>query len=188
MLGFLDVMDMTDNKRFLDSVDEAAAHFRKTKRTIYRWVRDGFPLLADGRVDLDEAEVWVRRRRGLPVKAGADSGGEARGGLEPEARSVEGSLEDDGFGKEYWDSENKKYQAGLRRLELQKRQGEIIERVKVEDLFISRIAAVKQGLLTLTRSLPPELIVCQSEREMAVVIDKLVRELLETFARPLPPM
>ena len=71
-------------------------------------------------------------------------------------------------------------------MDLRQRRGELVERQEVEQLFISRIMAVKQGLLNLPRGLPPQLIHCKEEREMEGIIARVVRELLESFSRPLP--
>jgi hypothetical protein len=89
-------------------------------------------------------------------------------------------------GKDFWDGQNKKFQAQRRELELRHRRGELVERKEVEQLFVARIMAVKQGLLILARALPPQLAACSSEREMEPIIHRAVRNLLEAFARPLP--
>ena len=88
--------------------------------------------------------------------------------------------------KDYWDMRGKKAQAQKRELDLRQRRGELVERREVEQLFIARIMAVKQGLLNLSRGLPPQLRQCRDEREMEGIIARAVRDLLESFSRPLP--
>jgi len=88
--------------------------------------------------------------------------------------------------KDYWDMRGKKAQAQERELNLRRKQRELVARAEVEQLFIARIMAVKQGLLNFSRGLPPQLIHCKEEREMEVVIARAVRDLLESFSRPLP--
>jgi len=88
--------------------------------------------------------------------------------------------------RDYWDKENKRLQVQQRKIDIQKKKKELIERKTVEDMFVARVSAVKQGLLSLSRALPPQLIVCRSEVEMSVVISKAVHDLLETYSRPLP--
>jgi hypothetical protein len=56
----------------------------------------------------------------------------------------------------------------------------------VEQLFVFRIMAVKQGLLAFSRSLPQQLIHCPGEREMEILIAQAVWGVLEEFSRPLP--
>jgi hypothetical protein len=51
---------------------------------------------------------------------------------------------------------------------------------------VARILAVKQGLQSLARALPPLLIHCRAEREMEAIIARTVRDLLEGYATPLP--
>ncbi len=160
-------------------IEAVAAHYDKTIRTIYRWQKQGMPVLPDGRYDREAVDAWRRVKRGLApgaVVIGAD-GASDQAGRERPADS----------GKDWWDKENKKYQARMRELDYLKRMGELIERRRVEDEFVARVHAVKQALLALERSLPPELVACRSEREMSAVIQKMVRDILEGFSRPLPP-
>lgn len=159
------------------SKEEVATYVGKSWRTIYRWVEQkGFPRLSDGRFDLDQVDAWVRRKKGAgdPAQASAET---------PNQASSPSSFDD----KDYWDKENKKFQAQTRELEFRKRQGELIEAKSVEDLFVARIIEVKRFLLSLERLLPQELIHCRTDREMAEVIRKQIREALTQFSRPLPP-
>lgn len=70
-------------------------------------------------------------------------------------------------------------------MDLRQCRGELVERQEVEQLFISRIMPVKQGLLNLSRGLPPQLIHCKEEREMEAVIHQAVRAFIEPHSRPL---
>jgi hypothetical protein len=89
-------------------------------------------------------------------------------------------------GKDYEDARMKKARADLLEMDLRQRRGELVPLKEVEQMFVARIMAVKQGLLALSRALPPQLVICQTEREMEPVIHKAVYGLLEAFARPLP--
>lgn len=167
---------MTDEKLF-DDIEQVAKHFGKSARTIYRWQKQGMPVLLDGRFDVEAIDAWRRIKKGLTpgqiVPSG--DGSKSAGGQQTES------------GKDWWDKENKKFQARMRELDYKKRQGELIERKRVEDEFVSRVHAVKQALIALERSLPPDLVACRSEREMSAIIHKSVRGILESFSRPLPP-
>jgi len=90
------------------------------------------------------------------------------------------------MGKNYQEERLKRHKADLAEMEVKQRRGELVERREVEQLFVARIMAVKQGLMNLSRALPPQLIHCQEEREMEIIIIRVVRELLEEFSRPLP--
>lgn len=159
--------------KILNSPKALAKHLGKSSRTIRRWIKAGIPQLSDGRFDVGQVQTWIEGRQGLITGALAipkdQDPGAAREG-----------------GKDHWDKEGKKYQAKSRELEYRRRLGELIERSEVESLFVSRVLAVKQGLLNLSRALPPLLAACQNEREMEAIIAGKVRELLEEFARPLP--
>jgi len=176
----------------LGSLEDVAERFGKSVRTIYRWRDRGMPMMENGRFDVAAIEVWLQQKKGM-IPPGVNGGGGAGSGK----GKHEGTGEGDGGaqsggvdgvqGKDWWDKENKKFQAQLRELELRKRFGELIEFKRVEEEFVTRILSVKAGLLAFERSLPPELIACRTEREMSDVIRKSVRALLEGFARPLPP-
>lgn len=171
---------MTEGTQYV-SLEEAAVYFGKTVRTINRWKQQGMPCQPNGTIDLQAADTWRRVKKGIIPAALPEqdvSPAVQGGGEQPPSLSA--------TGKDWWDKENKKYQARMRELDYKKRRGELIERKKVEDEFVARVHAVKQALLALERSMPPDLVACRSEREMSAVIHKVIRGILETFSRPLP--
>jgi hypothetical protein len=131
------------------------------------------PALSGERYDLVQIEEWRRRRKG------------GRGPESPDGRQLTFAGDGD---KDYWDKESKRYQAKLRELEYRTRLRELAEWKDIDQIFVARIIAVKQGLLTLARALPPQLIHCQDEREMEAIITRAVIGLLEEFSRPLPDL
>jgi hypothetical protein len=133
------------------------------------------PRLSKRRFDRQQIQAWLDRKDGQAAKPAATLLGDPR---QPEL-----TLES---GKDFWDGQNKKFQAQRRELDLRQRRGELVERSEVEQLFVARIMAVKQGLLILSRALPPQLATCSHEREMEPIIYRAVHNLLEAFARPLP--
>jgi hypothetical protein len=152
-----------------------AAHFGVSDRTVRRWYKDpSFPRLPGRRFELLQIRAWLDRKDGMTP---APTTGR-RVSHQPELP--------DESGKEFWDKQGKKYQAQLRELELRQRRGELVERKEVEQLFVARIMAVKQGLLGLSRSLPPQMAHCLNEREMEGIINRALRHLLEVFSQPLP--
>lgn len=172
-----------EEKRILPTLKETAAHYGKSVRTLRRWSRAGMPVLPGNRYDLDQIDRWLERKKGA-IRLDESESPAAEGGEQPGAG--EPSLPQPGQGKDHWDAKNKEWQAKQRELEYRKKQGELVQKEEVESLFVGRILAVKQGLLSLERALPPELISCKSEREMAAVIRRSVRGLLEEYSRPLP--
>lgn len=165
-------------KTILDDIEQVSKHFRRSVRTVYRWQKQGMPVLPDGRFDVAAIDAWRCVKKGMDPGLTIEAGdGAKQDGDEQQIRA----------GKDYWDAENKQYQAKMRALDYKARKGELIKRKKVEDEFVARVYAVKQSLLALERSLPPDLVACRSEREMSAVIHKAVRDILEGFSRPLPP-
>jgi len=152
-----------------------AAHFGVSERQVRRWVKDpSFPSLSGRRYDLIQIQAWRDRKDGQAP---------ARAALSGDPRQPELSAE---RGKDYEDSRLKRTRRELLELDLRQRRGDLIPRKEVGQLFVARIMAVKQGLLVLARALPLQLATCRHEREMEPIITRAVRNLLETFSRPLP--
>jgi phage terminase Nu1 subunit (DNA packaging protein) len=169
------VVEKGEDSTIVNSLEKVAKHFGKHLRTAQRWAREGMPGLSGGRYDLLQIEAWRKLKKGGRGPAAA---------VDPRSYGqlplvAEGD-------KDYWDMRAKKAQAVKRELDLRQRQGELVEREEVEQLFIARIMAVKQGLLSLSRALPPQLIHLKEEREMEGVIARAVRDLLSSFSRGLP--
>lgn len=159
------------SETIVEGLQAVAEHFRKSVRQVRNWRREGMPVLSGDRYDLVQIESWRAQKKG------------GRGPAAPDGRQPALVREGD---KDYQDMRAKRAMADLRELEYKLRRGEVVERKEVEQLFVSRIMAVKQGLLNLSRSLPPQLSHCQEEREMEILIARAVRELLDDFSRPLP--
>jgi phage terminase Nu1 subunit (DNA packaging protein) len=159
--------------RIVDSKEDVGSHVGKSWRTVYRWIKEGLPVLPDGKFDLEQVDEWLRRRKGAgdPSRVNNEAGKSGSG--KPE------SFDD----KDYWDKESKKQQAKLRELDYRRRTGELIERSLIEAQQIERILVVKQGLRTMSRRMIPHLFACQSEREMAIILDKEINRLIEAFSR-----
>ena len=164
-----------EDPTIVNSLEKVARHFGKSLRQVQRWAKEGMPGLSGGRYNLMQIEAWRKLKKG------------GRGPAAPVDPSRHGQpaliVEGD---KDYWDMRAKKAQAEQREMDLRLRQGELVERKEVEQLFIARIMAVKQGLLSLSRGLPPQLIHCKEEREMEGIIARSARDLLSSFSRGLP--
>jgi phage terminase Nu1 subunit (DNA packaging protein) len=167
---------MSQADSIVKGLKAVAEHFGKSLRQVQRWVRDpSFPRLSGRRFDLHQIQAWLDHRDGRPA------GGKALG--EGHAQQPELPVQ---RGKDFEDARMKKARADLLELDLRQRRGELVERTEVEQLFVVRIMAVKQGLLNLARSLPPQLIHCLDERDMEEIIMQSVRTLLDDYSRTLP--
>lgn len=168
----------------ISTVEELGKHFGKSDRTIRRWIAAGMPVLSDGRFDLPQVAAWRKRKKGVSESRGDEKVFSQLGNnAEASGEHSPGTTEED---KDYWDKQSKKMQALHRQMMLRKAQGELIERKSVEDMFIARILEVKSLLLGFERLLPPELVLCRTDREMSMVIRKFTRRALSQFSRPLP--
>ncbi len=176
-IGKHDMSDMAPGDSIVRGLKAVAAHFGKSLRQAQRWARaPGFPRLSGRRFDLLQIQAWLDERQGIPPAVSSSSHqADPRQPVLPEEQ-----------GKDFWDKQGKKFQAQMRELELRQRRGELVERREVEAMFVDRIMAVKQGLLSLPRALPPQLEHCRDAREMEELIARSVHNLLELFSRPLP--
>ena len=160
----------------VENLEAVAAYFGKSVRQVYRWqkMKDFPPPLSGGHYDLMQIQAWLDKRSGLRRS-------KSRKNNQSDTENIE-----DVEGKDFWDKENKRFQAKMRELEYLRRRGELVELADVQKFFVARILAVKQGLLSLPRSLPPLLTNLTSEREIEAVVRRMVLELLEKFSQPLP--
>lgn len=146
-----------------------AEHFGVSVRTIGNWERSGMPGRVGREYDVVAIQVWRDRRQGRSPAM------DERQGVLTSQR-----------GKDFQDERLKKAKADLVEMEVRQRRKELVEWGQVEKMFVDRIMAVKQGLLSLARALPPQLIRCREEREMEVMISQSVHDLLEVYSRELP--
>jgi len=163
-------------------VEKVAKHFGVTPRTVYTWMKNGMPRLSQKRFDLLQVQEWLERRKGILRP------GPGPGYVDPKQRTL-GEVGSDpvgASGKDFQEERYKKARADEAEIRVKKLKAELVERSELTQLFVVRIMAVKQGLLSFARSLPPQLIHCQNEREMEAIILGAVRELLLSFSRPLP--
>lgn len=171
----MDVQDKVDS--IVTGIEAVAKHFGRSPRQVRRWLRDGAPRLSQNRFDLLQIQAWLDQRQGVRQPAGP-------GYIDPRQRSLGDAAPVST--KDQDEARYAKARADLKEMEAKKRLGELVELKEIEQLFVARILACKQGLLTLQRSLPPKLIHCRDEREMEIIIAGAVRELLLAFSRPLP--
>jgi len=152
-----------------------AEHFGITPRQVLNWEKQGMPRLGGRRYDLVQIQLWRDQKQGIiPSRSPGGAGDPRQGFLTPQQ------------GKDFQEERLKKAKAELIEMDVRLRRGELVELKKVETLFVARVIEVKTGLLSLPRSLPPELTACKNEREMEVVIFRRVRALLEAYSRQLP--
>jgi phage terminase Nu1 subunit (DNA packaging protein) len=162
---------------FLTGIEAVAKHFEVTERTVYRWQREGMPRLSQNRYDPLQIQEWRERRRGILRPAGP-------GYVDPKQLTF-GDV-GSGSGKDYHEERLKKAKADMAEMEVKTRRGELVPKQEIKNLFVARITAIKQAILTFSRGLPPQLIHCKTEREMEVILAAAAFELLAAFCRPLP--
>ena len=143
---------------------EVARHFGKTKRTIVNWGKKGMPMIPEGFYDLDRIAAWAFDLGLIPEIPGGSS---ADSGKSP--------------GKQFYETELRRLQAELKRLELEKEIGKLIPVEEVEAGRIARVMAVKRALLAIPRGMAP-LLTGMETREIEAVLMEKMRELIIRFS------
>jgi len=165
---------MASEDTIVKGTKAVATHFEVSRRTVQRWSGDpSFPKLPGRRFDLVQIQVWLDLRDGRPPAP------PQRGtGLQQPDLTVE-------RGKDFQDERLKRAKADLAEMAVRQRRGELVEWAKVEEFNERKILDVKQRLLILAQSLPPQLVNLH-EREMVPIITRAVLDVLKGFAQPMP--
>ncbi len=152
------------NGKILDGVNALARHVGKSRRTVFRWLNAGLPILPGGRFDLASVERWMQQREGAS---------ESASGPGPAVQN----------GKSYWEAENKRFQTMLRQLEYERRRGNLIERDDAVKWVVSLVAEAKMAFLAMPRRLAPVLYGRQVRDIEEALRDEIYR-ILERLSRP----
>jgi len=150
-----------------------AEHFGVSDRTVRNWIKAGMPKLSRRRFDLVQIQIWLDRKQGIEPAPPA----RGRGPWQPDLVV--------GRGKDFQEERLKRAKADLVEMEVRRRRGELVEWDQVEEVMERKILEVKQRLLILSQSLPPQLVNLR-EREMVPIITRAVLDLLRGFAQPMP--
>ena len=130
---------MKNPEHIVKSMVEVARHFGKTKRTIVNWGKKGMPMIPEGFYDLEEIGQWAFAQGLIP---------EIPGGILADSGKT-------GPGKQFYETELRRLQTELKRLELEKEIGKLIPVEEVEAGRIARVMAVKRALLAIPRGMAP---------------------------------
>lgn len=152
---------------------EVAEHFGKNIRTIKRWCGYGMPRGVDT-YNLADIRKWALENGYL------EAGGEDLG---------HGDTLDDAAGtnvvdinsKSYHETELKRVQAALKKLEYDKAMGLLLPADEVKQRDLAKITETKRALLGLPRAVAPRLTGLET-REIEAVLMEHVREILIRFA------
>jgi hypothetical protein len=136
------------------------------RSTVAEWAgRAGFPAKGPHGWNIDEVKAW---RGATVLPQGPRQKGESEEGVRAELLRAQ--------------ADERRAKADLADLRLKIERGEYATLAEIREWDTSRASVVKRGLLSFSRSLPSALIGL-NEKEMAVLIEQRVRELLERFGR-----
>jgi phage terminase Nu1 subunit (DNA packaging protein) len=122
------------NPGTVDNQDQVAHVFGVSVRTVQNWVRDGMPVMKNGKYDIKEIQAWKFLR-----KPGAKS-----------KKSAEAIAEN-------WENKYREYKAKLAEIDLKKAMEEVIPRAAAEETLKSLVRAFKKKILGMPRQLAPQL-------------------------------
>lgn len=142
--------------RFADTQKKVAEIFQVSVRTVQFWIQDGMPQLADGRYDLDQIAAWKEMRD------------RARRDPEDDRESAA-------------NARFREFKAKLAEIEYRKKIGELIDREEVKAGWVQRVMVVKRALLSLSRTLAPQ-VANKDAKLCQAIIDKRIREVIGSFA------
>ena len=146
----------TDNILF--SQREAARHAKVNTRTVRRWEEAGMPTgIIEGKKCYFKDQIDIFKNQG---------------GKPSEAKNRQQEAE----------ANVKELKAKLLEIELKIKQGELIERDKIETHNVRKVAAVKRALLGLGRKIAPALAKEKKPKKVRQIIDTEIRGIIEGFA------
>jgi len=125
-------------------------------RTIRRWVKNGMPRTTDGCYIKGMLDMFKQHEGSQPT--------------EHRQRTQEA------------EANVKELKGKLLEIELKIKQGQLIERDKIEGQIVRKVVAVKRALLGLGRKLAPELAKEKNPKKVQRIIDVRTRDIIEGFA------
>lgn len=143
----------------VDNQDQVAHVFGVSVRTVANWVKDGMPVMKDGKYDIAEIQAWRFLKKGGNKKASKTS----KNG-------------------ENWDSKYREYKARFEEIRLKQALGELVSKREVETGLIQISIAIKRALLSLPRSVAPRLMGLEP-REIEKVLRQSVEDIINLFAQ-----
>jgi len=137
--------------------EDVAKAFAVAARTVPRWIKDGMPVLSDGRYNLLDIDGW----RLLRQKQKEDH--------KPNL-------------KDFWDVKLKESKSKLSELALKKATAELIPKGDIERILDQMIGSFKRQILSLPRIMAPQLVGLEP-REIEALLSTRIREIIGAFAQ-----
>ena len=166
LLGQGSEPDQADDKGSSDIVDTIKAlgkHYGKSPRTVKRWIAGGMPVLPGHRYDVSQIDAWLANGQGKK---------------EPDHTEEKDFLVK---GKSYWDAENKKHEAAMRKLRLEEKQGQLVKIEDVERAAFNLARQVRDGILNIPDRIDSMLAMESDSRKINTVLTKELRQALEVL-------
>jgi len=139
----------------VDSREKVSKIFGVAARTVERWVKDGMPIMRDGKYDLLEIRAWREfkdQKKGKAKKKGVN-----------------------------WEERYRKFKALLQQIAYQEKIGSLIPRELVEKELVAISLGVKTSLLNLPKNMAPQL-EGLTVRQINDLMTRRIKEILGDFS------
>ena len=155
--------DISDRKekRFLRTIKEVAAHYKRTPRWVSYMKGRGMPAGTEEGYDLDKIDAWLKER---------------------EEKGVGKKKKYENPKKTYWDTIWREWKAKTAELEYLQKKGELISESEVVEEWAARIIEIKTGLMAFRKKLPP-ILEGKTAREISSILYDEVWDLLDQYSR-----
>lgn len=147
----------------LDTIEAVGKHYGKSPRTVKRWIVRGMPVLPGHRYDISQIDAWL-----------AGGQGEKEADRTPEKDFLT-------KGKSYWDAENKKHEAALRKLRLEEKRGQLVRVEDIERDAFNLARQVRDGILSIPDRMDAMLAAELDPQNINTLLTRELRQALEAL-------
>lgn len=137
--------------------EDVSRAFAVAARTVPRWIKDGMPVMTDGKYNLLDIDNWrlIRQKK-------------------KEERQPNP--------KEFWDVKLKESKSKMADLALKKATGDLVPKSDIEKILNQMIGSFKRHLLSLPRIMAPQLQGLEP-REIEALLASRIQEIISAFAQ-----
>ncbi len=144
----------------LETKKDVAKAMGKSVRTIGYWIEDDMPVMEDGRYDLADIKAWQFVKESERKPSGKKSKGGDMNVQELKKLTAE---------------------ARLKEIQVEEKEGKIIERIVAEEALSELIATAKRQFLSLPKQISPQLIGLDVHEIDDIITDR-IKEIIRGFS------
>lgn len=142
----------------VNSQSRLAKLFGVSVRTVGNWIVEGMPVMPGGKYDIIEVRAWRELKKNKKKEK-----------------------QDGKKGKEYWETEYRKFKAQMAEITLRKMKGQVLLRSVVESELCQICQTINSNIQLFEKWLPPKL-QGLNEKEMAEIIKDCTKQILRAIS------